>query len=82
MEEGLDVVEEFYGGDIHRVATEQSALGLSTEVVVIKQGLQQSVKALCYIRVTNDIKKGRVVALIFSGWVLTLSSLRVTKPHL
>ena len=45
-EEGLDLVEEFDARDIGQTDVEQSQRGLSTEVIAIKQGLRQSVKAL------------------------------------
>lgn len=46
VEEGLDVVEEFYNGESDQVTTESSQLSRSNEVISIKQGLRQSVKAL------------------------------------
>ena len=46
VDEGLDVVDEFYHGDSDQIDREQSQLGLSNEVIAIKEGLRQSVKTL------------------------------------
>ena len=45
LEEGLEVVEEFYNGESDSV-NDSSQLDRSDEVISIKQGLRQSVKAL------------------------------------